>query len=271
MAVPIYGLWSDNLFAAATVSIVGGAESGPTVQATLTDGNPAYGQFFAEPSVQIVGDLGTAQKVALPCVFNDNFTPGLAVSHDSASSSGFSAPASTAFTVGALEADGYRPDLYLDLDVSGTAPVNRYHRLNVSGTNAKNLGIGQVFWGSTRRSFPVGFEMKGSPAYSVTQTPNVVEHLTYGDVSLRVNKGFRRTIIAGSLISTSSDCDAVLNFFLALGGMAQPLVLVPDPTQPFVMLCLIDLPSMTKTLVQGNIFRVAVTFRQLSRGLGFTW
>lgn len=265
---PLYALWTDDLVSAAASTVT--LSNGVAVDAIATwrTGNPAAPYIFTAKTLQITIDLGSAIKAPLPVVIQHNLDPAISVLWRGNSSNSWPGSTNPALTIGALEPDGYRPNVYYDEDVAGAAPALRWRRFDVAGTNTNNIQIGTFFVSAVRRQFPRGFVLSSSPEFG--PDVDVIEHLTYGNVSLRVNKGFRREQIKGSLRGSEADCDTLLDVFRAMGGSGLPIVLVPNPNKPQVHLVLLDQGTIRKRIVDEGVFEVAVAFRELSRGLVLT-
>lgn len=265
MPTPLYAFWSDNLLPGAstlevqTFSLL----TGFWIDA-LRDGDPSNGIRCNQPNGRLVyGGSSVVPKIV--ALFHHNCGSSKVISlkgHSANSSWGAPDVSGETFTIGATEADGYQPDLYLDRRSKMTAKAYWAVEFDSSGSA---LALGEWFMSATAREFVRGFRIGDEIGAGV----KTIVHETYADVELATKKGFRRDVRSGQFIGTYADAVAFYNLLLAVSGRAEPLVLVPNPAKPYVMLCRLQQDDIRLRSIDGDVFTVDATFRQLSRGL--TW
>jgi hypothetical protein len=265
MGKPLYAYWSDNALSLATVSAASTLALYPVAGAY--DGNPAMPvKFSIAVNAAVVLDFGSAMAPKGFAVIHHNLSAALNVRVQSSTASDFSSlDCNQPFTIGAVEVDGYRPDIYLDLQnaLGGAVTARRYWRVIVLGTNTNNVIMGEVFGYMTRRELIRGVVIGHEEGPTVRNK----EHFTEGDVSLAVKEGFRREYLTGTMRGTKTDTDAVMEWFRAVAGNAEPSLLIPDQSLATVFLGRWDADTLRRRSIDGDVYEVTITFRQLSRGL----
>lgn len=268
MAAPLYSMWSENLARTATLSVRSGAVDALYPLANGVDGNPASLVKFTGKQGGVYFDHATAVVVAVAAVIHHDVTPAHAqfrFERNATTPFGGSPTVKLNYTAGADEGDGYKPNVYKDINVAhGSLPSLRHSSIVVDTTdNGSNLQFGEFFLGSTLHQFTHGFMI----GYEEGAQVDNVELLTYAKVSYRYKKGFRREGLLGTMRGSRAELDEAIALFRGLTGNAEPLLLIPDPAIPVVHLGLFDDLSIRRKTIEGDVWELSIPFRELSRGL----
>lgn len=215
---------ADNVITSATVALSSGTALSTFPITYLSNLNPALPLKLEEQTCRIVWDFGSAQAVELPAVLHHNLDPSLEVRWQANAADSWGAPSfNQAFTLGALDQEGYRPNLYLDL--SSAPPSYRYHSLVVVGTNTNAIIIGEVWIGATVRTVTHNY------SWSYTrqdERPGRRAWRTRAGVEWVYPSFGRRRGLQGNLVTSDAGMAALSAWSQACGGRDQPTLVVPD-------------------------------------------
>jgi hypothetical protein len=214
---------TDNVITAATITLAAGAALSGYGLTNLTDLNQGFPFKWDAATGRINFDFGSAQTISLVALLHHNLDAALAVKWEAGATLGAST-FSQAFTIGAKDADNYRPNSYLDLATGLTPPNYRYHSLKVEGTNSHNVIIGAMWMGSTVRTltYNIGYKYHREdprPGASSWKTRAGVEwtNPSYG----------RQRLISGDVQTTDAGIADLAAWNHACGGTDQPTLIVP--------------------------------------------
>ncbi len=263
MSVPYYLPWSGNLLRTATLSVVAGGDSDYPI-ANVVDGNPAWPAKNSGTTLRIVADLGTATPAGLAAAIHHNLGNSTVLRLQGNATNVWTAPSlDVAFPTRTGLVGGYRENALLDFRASVAS--YRYYSFVVPSANAVAVWFGQLWLG-----VPINFHDDfRTDSYSIRRMNTVLENLTYGEVSLRLNKGFVRRAVTGTIRARLQDVQQYLDLFDALSGSAEPVLVMPDPAAPIGIMALLDQADITCSMVDVDAYDISVTFRELSRGVPF--
>jgi hypothetical protein len=256
--------WANNLGLSATLSSRGGTIDSDFPLTQLRDGDPAMACRCTTKQIEILYSFAAPVHVSACALIHHNLDAGAQIHLKGYSDINTTAGFDRAFTIGAIDGDGYRPDAWLDVDA--TAPSASYQYWGVDATyadNSANLAFGEIFLAGTPTDLPRWLRIGDEPAETWSQ----IEHLTDGGSSLRAEKGFRIATITGSVIVQASELDAMRAWVVSLRGRLKPLLLVPNRDRAEVYLGLFDSLKWSRPSVEGGVYEIPLAFRQLSRGL----
>jgi len=254
---------ADNLAALATLSLAGFTAQAAYPLANLVDLNPANPFKANEQTGRVIIDHGTAKAIALVALIHHNLDAALSVKFQANATDSWGAPSfSQAFTIGAKDTDGYRPNTYLDL--SGAPPTFRYHSLFVEGTNTLDVILGELWLGSTIRTivhnYSWGFRRADvRPGRKQWTTPSGVDW-TYPSQG-------RRRGLTGSVDTSDAGVAALSAWSQAAGGLDQPVLIIPgapDITDALLAKWTVDF-EYTGEFIGVN--PMAVGWLELARGV----
>jgi hypothetical protein len=256
--------WTNNLGLNATLSSRGGTVDSDFPLAQLRDGDPAVACRCITKQIEIIFQFASPVHVSACALIHHNLDAGAQIHLKGYADIDDAAGFDRAFTIGAIEGDGYRPDAWVDVDA--TAPSASYQYWTVDARyvdNSQNLAFGEIFLAGTPVDLPRWLRIGDEPAEQWDQ----IEHLTDGGTSLRAEKGFRRVTITGSVYVVAEELAAMRAWALALRGRLKPLLLVPNRARADVYLSLFDTLKWSRPSVDGGVYEIPLAFRQLSRGL----
>jgi hypothetical protein len=257
--------WASNLGLTATLSSRGGTVDSDFPLAQLRDGDPAVACRCSTKKIEIVFQFASPVHVSACALIHHNLDAGGQIHLKGYADIDGAAGFDQAFTIGAIEGDGYRPDAWLDVDAVAPSASYQYWTVDARyADNSQNLAFGEIFLAGTPEDLPRWLRIGDEPA---EEWPNQIEHLTDGGTSLRAEKGFRRTTIVGSMLVTAEELPAMRAWALKLRGRLKPLLLAPNRARPDVYLSLLDTLKWSRPSVEGGIYEIPLPFRQLSRGL----
>lgn len=257
--------WDSNLsLPGTTLSSRGGTIDSAFPLTQLRDGDPAMACRCTSKQIEILFTFATPKHVSACALIHHNLSAGAQIHLKGYSDINTTPGFDRAFTIGAVEGDGYRPDTWLDVDAVDPSASYQFWGVDARyADNGANLAFGEIFLAGTPVDLPRWLRIGDEPAEEWDQ----IEHLTDGQASLRAEKGFRRTTIRGSMIVQASELAAMRAWAINLRGRLKPLLLVPNRSKPEVYLCLFDALRWSRASVDGGIYEIPLAFRQLSRGL----
>lgn len=210
-------------------------------------------------------DFGAAQRLDLVAFGPHNLTAGLAVQFQGHTSDSWGAPTlSTAVTIPTYREDGQSVNPWVDLTgVSGySASGFRYWRVNISGTNAAPIAIGELGTYSqktTLRNFRVGVVE--------TETSPVIAHDTVYGVETVYSLGVVRRRLSGETYCAASQLSTFLSWYRGGSGHADWHLIVPDSAVNDAWCARFDDQSVSIQRLGNGVHRVGLSLTEVSRGL----
>jgi hypothetical protein len=226
MALMLLSHPNDNVIATASVVSVDAGSVDPIYPIdNLYNGNPALPCKFTTRQGRIVFDFGSPVSVPFPVIIHHNLT--VAARWEANATSVWTSPSmSQAFEIAALDIDGYRTNLHLDVSDASGYGAYRYWSLVVDVDNAANIVLGELWLGGVIRRV-VGNIVLGSKR--VDDAPGRSSFETRGGVEwVHSSVGRRREIANARFITTYAGLTILRDWNLACGGRDRPTILVPS-------------------------------------------
>lgn len=229
----IYSLPSDNKAASGSLSASAADASYPV--SYLYDTIPSLPAKLTTTSGWFLWDFASAQRVDLFAIIHHNLDAGLNVHVQMNATNTWGSPSfDQAITIPAAQADGHTTNALMDLTgLSGySASGYRYLRLNIAGTNSANVAIGEVWIGTTKRTF--GRNLDNGLKLAVDH--KLVELVTDYGVPTIYDLG----VTLRSLIATMNTIDSAVELqtlWRSTRTRVKPFLLVPfgDNTEPWLV------------------------------------
>lgn len=228
MGTGVYCRPSDIVTANATITA--SAEDSGYPAPLLGNKNPAYPAKLTATSGWWLFTYPAAQSLDLVVLVQHNFDAGLPVYLQANTSDSWeSPPLSVAFTMLAIRADNFRPNVYVDLTAVSSRSY-QYWRVYVSGTNTANLALGEVLMVVTKRTLSPNI----SPSFQRELNHPVIEHKTDANVSTIYDLGTQWETIRGVIKNNAAGADDQETLFRGAGGRSLPFLFIQDPgiTEP---------------------------------------
>ncbi len=262
----IYQHPADNLLpSASAVTVPSGTEDPLYPAANLFDLNPALPMKFSTQTGRIVFDFGSAVSAKFVALLHHNLDAGLEVRIQGNAANSWGAPTlNVAFTIGAKDGEGYRPNVWLDLSAQSSTTF-RYWSIVVVGTNTNNIIIGEAWLGAVLRqlvhNYAWGAKLSDQRPRRKTFETNYGVKWTYPSAG-------RRRRLESSIRTTDSSLALVRDWHRACGGPDQPMIIVPDPSVDEAWMVFWDVDwTNAQNFVNDNEIPVA----WLEAARGFWW
>lgn len=224
---------ADNLISLATLSLPTGSALAAFPLTNIRNLNPALPAKFADQSIRIVFDFGSATAVHLVALLHHNLDAALDVRWQANATDSWGGPTfSQALTIAATDTEGYRPNTYHDL--SAAPPTFRYHSLVVVGANTLDVILGEIWIGGAVRTLVHNFSW---PFTREDPRPGALQWATRAGVVWTYPSFGRQRKLESSILTTAANLATLSAWSQACGGTAQPTLIIPDaPDIPDAML-----------------------------------
>jgi hypothetical protein len=250
----IYNRWSDNLAPSATITIETGTAAAGYDPSWIADFNASRPSKLNETSGAWLFDFGSAVQVEIAAIFHSNIEEGHAIHIQANATDSWGSPSlDVSITMPAWKAGGYPPNPWVDLRAVTGAGAYRFWRVMIPVANAVALSIGDVWLGSTVRTFNLQYEDKptiGRP---------VIEHTT-DYRKLRFQLGFTSRKWTGTIPADNATRDAVIDWILDADG--RPVLFIPehsaDPAEAWLALHTTTLQDVNETFDEANFLPLAM-------------
>ncbi len=212
-------------------------------------------------------DFGVGlQRVDCVALIHHNLTAGLEVRIQSSAVSNFSAlQVNTTITIPAYRSDGFSISPWLDITgvANYSASGHRYWRINVVGTNAAPVAIGEVILGSTLRTLEVNLSWGATD----WEDHPITEHRSDFGVSTIYDFGTFWRTLSGEVDTTDAGWSSIQEFARAARNRARPFLLIPDPAVNDAWFCRFAETRITRAQTFLNRNQVPLVFEEVARGL----
>lgn len=268
-SVPFYLPWSGNLLSQATTITVDAGEDADYPIANVIDGNPAWPAKNSGTTIRIRAHFGSgAVSANVAAAIHHTLGDATVLRIQANNVDDFTAPPlNIAFPARTPIGGEYRQNALVEIAPVGvdvSTPYS-YWSFAVLVANAVPVWFGQLWLGAAT-PFHDDFRYEGNED---SRLLNVIEQLTYGDVSLRLKKGFLRETVKGTIRGRYADTLQYLALFNELGGLAEPVLVVADPAHASALMALLDQATITRALQDIDAYDLQLAFRELSKGLAF--
>jgi hypothetical protein len=265
MGRALYGHHTDNVAPNATVTVNTGTEDATYPGSNLVDRNPAKPAQLTTTTGSWVLDFGAAQRVDLVLLPMHNLTAGLEVRVQMHASNSWGSPTVNALIViPAYREDGMPIGSWVDLTAAGGYSTGgfRYLRLNVVGTNAAAVKVGELLALKLKRTLNPNI----SWGISEPEERLVSGTQTDGGVEIVFDQGVTLQKFRGSLDTTDAGLAAVRSWWRDCRGPVYPSALVPDEdvNEAWVVR---HAGTLDPTRVINDRNAMNLEFREVSRGL----
>lgn len=225
MADLIFNHHADNIIGQATATAAGGTLNLLYPLEHLSTCNPALPCKFTTLQCRIVFDFGAPVHVPFPVLIHHNLN--VAAKWQGNATNVWTAPTlSVAFPIGALDYDGYRANIHLDVRAATGYAAFRYWSFVVDTDNALPIVLGELWLGKTIRVITDDC-LQGNVTRDDTR-PGRSSFKTRGGVEwVHAAIGRQRAITAAEFITYTSDLVKLRAWNVASGGMNLPTILIP--------------------------------------------
>lgn len=223
----LYSRPADNLIDAATITVPAGTVNAAFPVANLRDRLPYSACKFTTVRGRLVFDFGTAVTIHFVALGHHNCKAGFDARIQGHATNTWTAPTlDVPFVIGAADAEGYRPNAYLDL--SGEVATSfRYWSLDLDNEdNDAALILGELWLGAQTRELAQNYSWGFQRA---DQRDGARSFETAHGVKWTYPSIGRRRGLTGSVQARDANRDAIDAWHQACGGSDQLTVIVPDP------------------------------------------
>lgn len=269
MGLPLLSAWGQNVARDATLTAPDGTVDADFPLASLVDGDQTEACKFTTTTGLILLSFGSSVHLALLALLHHNLIADLDIELRAYASAPTSladaADLTIAATVGALEVDGFRPNLWFDVDAESPAASYQYWGIAFPNANDQNLIIGEI-WADTAKREVVNGMRVGATLGPAVQS---VRHMTYGGLALKAQQATRTEKFTAGFIGSWSEVASIRNWFLRSAGRSGVSLLIPYDGEPDVHLVECESDEIAITALGADVFEMSCTFRELSRGLAW--
>lgn len=254
---------TDNIAAAATLTVNTGTEDAAYPAANLVDLNPAKPAKLTTTTGSWVFDFGTAANVDLVAIIHHNLDAGLNVRIQANATDSWGAPSlNQVITIPAYRSDGFPINPFKDL--TGVSPRSyRYWRLVVVGVNSAAVQIGEVWLGATLRTLAVNIRWN----YEENDDQPLIEHNTDFRVRTVYSYGVSIRRLVAQLTTTDGGAAELYDWWRSCRGRAHPMLIALDADINDCMMARFNMSYMKSNREFVDYNPIDLDFIEVSRGL----